>query len=170
MSLTLTQILSLLQVMDNILIQAVGKKRITLFSPRDALSLYLNGDKSEVVDIDSPDLQAFPKFQNVVKYECILNPGDGIFIPAMWFHNIVTLDFSVGINVFYKTLDEKFYDQKDIYGNKDLIPAARAMQMVDKAVKMLEDLPLEYRDFYSRLLVRKIENSNGFVKDVRDDN
>ena len=145
--------------------QLMGRKRIVLFSPMDALNLYLNGDKSEVVDIDTPDLEKYPKFQNAVRYECILNPGDAIFIPAMWFHNVITLDFSVGINVFYKTLDEKLYDPKDIYGNNNLIPAARAMQMVDKAMKVLEDLPSEYRDFYSRLLVSKIENSNGFIKD-----
>jgi len=152
-------------VMDNILVQLIGRKRIILFSPKDALNLYLNGDKSEVIDIDSPNLQKFPKFQNTVKYECVLNPGDAIFIPAMWFHNVIALDFSVGINVFYKTLDDTFYDQKDIYGNKDLIPASRAMQMLEKATKVLESLPSEYRDFYLRLMISKIQKSNDFVTD-----
>lgn len=158
-----TYCFSFLKVMDNILIQLTGKKRVTLFRPRDALNLYLNGDKSEVVDIDNPDLQKYPKFKNAVRYECILHPGDALFIPAMWFHNIITLDFSIGVNIFYKNLDEKFYDQKDIYGNKDLVPAARALQMVDKAVKMIDELPPDLRDFYSRVLVSRIENS--FIKD-----
>ena len=151
--------------MDNVLIQVDGKKRVVLFSPKDALNLYLNGDKSEVIDIDTPDLQKYPKFKNAIKHECILYPGDAIFIPAMWFHNVVALDFSIGVNVFYKNLDQKFYDQKDVYGNKDLVPAARAMQMIDKAVKMLQELPSDYKDFYSRLLISKIENSDGFIKD-----
>lgn len=34
---------SCLQVMDNFLIQVTGKKRIILFSPRDAQFLYLTG-------------------------------------------------------------------------------------------------------------------------------
>ena len=151
--------------MDNVLVQLVGRKRIILFSPKDALNLYLNGDKSEVLDMDSPNLQKFPKFQNAVKYECVLNPGDAIFIPAMWFHNVIALDFSVGINVFYKTLEDTFYDQKDVYGNKDLIPASRAMQMLEKSIKMLESLPSEYRDFYSRIMISKIQKSNDFAID-----
>ena len=143
--------------MDNILIQVVGRKRVILFSPQDALNLYLTGDKSEVVDIDNPDLEKYPKFRNAIKYECILNPGDAIYIPALWFHNVIALDYSVAVNVFYKHLDDKLYDQKDIYGNKDPIPASRASQMIDKAVKMLDELPTEYKDFYSRVMVSKLE-------------
>lgn len=139
-----------------------------MFSPKDALNLYMNGDKSEVIDIDCPDLQKYPKFENVCRYECMLHPGDALFIPAMWFHNITTLDFSVGVNVFYKNLDERLYDQKDIYGNKDLVPAARAMQMVDKAIKMLDELPSDYKDFYSRLLIARVESSGGLIKDNED--
>eukprot|EP00112_Aurelia_sp_Birch-Aquarium-sp1_P004584 Seg152.6 transcript_id=Seg152.6/GoldUCD/mRNA.D3Y31 product="tRNA wybutosine-synthesizing protein 5" protein_id=Seg152.6/GoldUCD/D3Y31 len=145
-------------VMDNILIQVVGRKRVVLFSPQDALNLYLNGDKSQVVDIDNPDYDKYPKFKNATKYECILNPGDAIYIPALWFHNVIALDYSVAVNVFYKHLDEKLYDQKDIYGNKDPIPASRASQMIDKAIKMLDELPTEYKDFYSRVMVSKLES------------
>ena len=34
----------LLQIMDNILIQVNGRKRVVLFSPKDAVYLYLNGE------------------------------------------------------------------------------------------------------------------------------
>ena len=144
--------------MDNILIQIVGRKRVILYSPQDALNLYLNGDKSEITDIDNPDLNKYPKFQNAVRYECILEPGDAIFIPALWFHNVIALDFSVGVNVFWRHLPKNYYDQKDIYGNKDPVAVSRAMQMVDKVIKNLEELPEEYRDFYSRTIVSKIQS------------
>jgi len=53
------------KVMDNLLVQVSGRKRVVLFSPRDASNLYLIGDKSQVLDIDTPDLSAYPHFAQV---------------------------------------------------------------------------------------------------------
>ena len=145
-------------IMDNILMHLVGRKRVVLYPPSDALNLYLIGDKSEVVDMDNPDYEKYPKFRNATKYECILEPGDVLFIPAMWFHNITTLDFSISVNVFWKNLQHSFYDSKDVYGNKDLLPAQRAFQGVDKALKTLQELPDEYANFFARRLISHIEN------------
>lgn len=108
---------------DNILIQIKGKKRIVFYPPSEALNLYLDGDKSEIVDIDNPDLKRFPKFEKVTKFEALLEEGDIVFIPALWFHNVTALDYSISVNVFWKNLDSELYDKKDPYGNKDLIPA-----------------------------------------------
>uniref|UniRef100_A0A6Q2Z161 tRNA wybutosine-synthesizing protein 5 n=1 Tax=Esox lucius TaxID=8010 RepID=A0A6Q2Z161_ESOLU len=91
-------------VMDNLLAQVTGKKRVVLYSPEDALHLYLSGDKSEVLDIDSPDLERFPEFVKACRYECVLEPGDLLFIPALWFHNTLALQFGVGVNIFWRHL------------------------------------------------------------------
>lgn len=40
------------------------------------------GDKSEVLDIDAPDLKRFPEFVKAKRYECVLEPGDLLFIPG----------------------------------------------------------------------------------------
>lgn len=45
------------------------------------------GDKSEVLDIDSPDLQLYPEFVKARRYECFLEPGDLLFIPGAPFMN-----------------------------------------------------------------------------------
>lgn len=108
---------------DNILIQVTGRKRVVFYPPEEALNLYLDGDKSEILDIDNTDYGKFPKFKNVKRLEVILEEGDIIFIPALWFHNITALDFSISVNVFWKNLEPHLYDKKDPYGNKDLIPA-----------------------------------------------
>ena len=143
--------------MDNLLIQVTGRKRVVLFSPKDATKLYLNGDKSEVLDIDNPDLSKYPKFAEAIPFECYLEPGDVLFIPAMWFHNVISLQFGVAVNVFWRHLDACYYDSKDTYGNRDLVPATRAMQIMDRAIKALEELPEEYRDFYARRVVCKVK-------------
>ncbi|XP_066474751.1 tRNA wybutosine-synthesizing protein 5 isoform X2 [Tiliqua scincoides] len=144
-------------VMDNFLIQVKGKKQVVLYSPRDAPYLYLSGTKSEVLDVDKPDLEKHPLFAKARRYECHLKAGDILFIPALWFHNVTSQEFAVGVNVFWKHLPSECYDKTDTYGNKDLVAASRAAQILDRALKMLEELPEEYRDFYGRRMVLRIQ-------------
>ena len=77
-------------------------------------------------------------------------------LPALWFHNVVNVDGGVAVNVFWRQLAADQYDQTDTYGNKDLVAAARAGQIVDRAIKLLDSLPDDYRDFYARKLVARI--------------
>ncbi|XP_036756403.1 tRNA wybutosine-synthesizing protein 5 isoform X2 [Manis pentadactyla] len=145
-------------VMDNFLIQVTGKKRVVLFSPRDAQYLYLSGTKSEVLNIDKPDLAKYPLFSKARRYECSLKGGDVLFIPALWFHNVISEEFGVGVNVFWKHLPSECYDKTDTYGNKDPTAASRAAQILDRALKTLAELPEEYRDFYARRMVLHIQD------------
>lgn len=145
-------------VMDNFLIQVTGKKRVTLFSPRDAQYLYLSGSKSEVLNIDSPDLDKYPLFPKARRYECSLEAGDVLFIPALWFHNVVSEEFGVAVNIFWKHLPSECYDTTDTYGNNEPLAASRALQILDRALKTLAELPEEYRDFYGRQMVLRIQD------------
>lgn len=145
-------------VMDNFLMMVSGLKRVVLFRPTDALFMYLQDDKSQVLDIDNPDPNLYPDFQRAIRYECVLQPGDILFIPALWFHNVVNVDGGVAVNVFWRHLAADQYDKSDTYGNKDLVSAARAGQIVDRAIKLLETLPDDYRDFYARTLIARIQS------------
>lgn len=145
-------------VMDNFLLQVTGKKRVTLFNPQDAHYLYLSGSKSEVLNIDSPDLDKYPLFPKARRYECSLEAGDVLFIPALWFHNVISEEFGVGVNIFWKHLPSEYYDKTDTYGNKDPVAASRAMQILDRALKTLAELPDEYKDFYARQMVLRIQD------------
>jgi ribosomal protein L16 Arg81 hydroxylase len=46
--------------------------------------------------------------------ECVLEPGDILYIPSCWWHNVITLSPSISINVFYKHLDDEAYTKKDL--------------------------------------------------------
>ena len=144
--------------MDNLLVQVVGKKSVTLFPPSDALYLYLTGDKSCVLDIQTPDLNTFPLFSQASPYEAELRPGEVLFIPALWFHNVTALEFGVAVNIFWRHLGAEFYDGKDTYGNKDPPQVQRALQVVERAAKMLSELPEAYREFYGLRLQRHLED------------
>ena len=146
-------------VMDNVYVQILGRKKAILWAPDEALNLYLDGgDKSKVIDID--DVQKirseFPKFLDAERYVGDLEPGDILYIPALWFHNMTAVDFGVAINVFWKNLDPDLYDKKDPYGNRPLLPAAKASRMLDNVMKQLDELPSEYKDFYGRQLIERV--------------
>ena len=62
------------------------------------------------------------------------------------------------MNVFWKHLPSELYGKMDTYGNKDLTAASRAVQILDRALKTLGELPEEYRDFYARRMVLHIQD------------
>lgn len=81
-----------------------------------------------------------------------------LFIPALWFHNTLALQFGIGVNVFWRHLPLDSYDKKDPYGNKDPVAAVRALQALERALGVLDELPAEYRDFYARRMVLRIQS------------
>lgn len=70
---------------------------------------------------------------------------------------MISLDFGVAVNVFWKHLDDSFYDPRDTYGNKDHCPFSRAQQIVDRALKALDELPEDYKQFYAQRLISRIQ-------------
>lgn len=145
-------------MVDNILLQVKGLKRISLFPPSDAPHLYLQGDKSTIVDLDQVDInEKYPLFAKSTRYDSVIQEGEAIFIPALWFHNTKALQFSIGVNFFWKDpLLSEFYNKTDVYGNKDLIPATDAYSNIDKALKHLSKLPDKYKQFYIHMIIARL--------------
>lgn len=152
-------------IMDNIYVQVIGNKDVIMWSPDEAFNLYLDGDKSKVIDMTG-DFEEFPRFKNALQHRARLQSGDCLFIPALWFHNMKAIDAGIAINIFWKNLKDEFYDKKDPYGNKDLLPAAKAMRMLDNVWHQLDNLPEQYRDFYGRQLIARLESKCLSKKDV----
>jgi hypothetical protein len=75
------------------LAQVVGRKRCVLFSPEDSAAIY-----DGAVNPDEPDLEKFPGFRNATAYECVLGPGELLFIPRRWWHHVVALEKSITVN------------------------------------------------------------------------
>ncbi len=40
------------------------------------------------VDIAAPDLERFPRFSGARRMACVLRPGDVLFMPAFWWHEV----------------------------------------------------------------------------------
>lgn len=144
-------------IFDNVLLQVSGEKLVNLYPPNDAPYLYLSGDKSKI-EMDSPNInEEYPLYKHSTKYQCVIGPGDALVIPSMWFHNTKALDFSISINFFWRNSElEAFYDKKDFYGNKDLLPAKYAFKNIEQALTNLSKLPKKHRLFYINRIIGKL--------------
>lgn len=150
--------------MDNMLIQLHGEKRVLLFPPSVAGDLYLEGSSSTVRDVDNHDAEAFPRFARArsAALEVTLQPGDVLYIPALWSHHVTALHGpSIALNVFYRHLPADQYPSKDLYGNADPIAAANAMKSLESAMDSLKQLPRDYRVFYGGVAAARLESHLG---------
>ena len=92
-------------IFDNFLNQIIGRKKVTLFSPSDKEYLYASPESDrhdpELVNIFEPDYERFPNFRRATQIEFIMEPGDTLYQPAGWFHQIESLDVTVSVNFFF---------------------------------------------------------------------
>jgi hypothetical protein len=90
-------------LVHNLFAQVIGRKRFILFEPKQVRLLYPFPKSSPIahfsrVNIDNPDLGMFPHFRHAKPLECALEPGDILFIPIFWWHQVYSLDMSVSIS------------------------------------------------------------------------
>ncbi|XP_062914805.1 lysine-specific demethylase 8 [Mobula hypostoma] len=89
----------------NFLTQVVGQKYIRLYSPEQSPKLYPHPTKllhnTSQVDVDQPDLVNFPEFESAEFQECILSPGDVLFIPVSYWHYVRSLDVSFSVSFWW---------------------------------------------------------------------
>lgn len=78
--------------------QVYGEKRVRLFSPADTPHLYVNADRrSAVRDFDRVDVERFPQVAAATAYEGVLAPGDVLFLPSYWWHEIRVDELAVSV-------------------------------------------------------------------------
>jgi hypothetical protein len=88
---------------DNLLSQVFGSKKAFLAAPDQIRRLYpfIDYIQKSQVDPENPDLDRFPEYPNAEMMTGILNPGDVLFIPKLWWHHLRSLDKSVSANYWY---------------------------------------------------------------------
>jgi len=97
---------------QNLACVVAGRRRWTLFPPDQLKNLYvgpldftLAGQPISIVDVDEPDLKTFPRFAEALKEarQVELTPGDALYLPAMWWHDVRSLeDFGALINFWWR--------------------------------------------------------------------
>lgn len=97
----------------NIACVVAGKRRFTLFPPEQIANLYVGpvdrtpaGQPVSMVDLMKPDFERYPRFAAAWSHAVYadLEPGDAIYIPALWWHHVRSTDsLNVLVNYWYRT-------------------------------------------------------------------
>lgn len=87
-----------------LLFQTEGTKQVSMFTPADAADLYLTspfaatGPWSELPGRSrDADPQQFPRLAGVRRHEATLGPGDTLFVPPFWAHEMEALEANISI-------------------------------------------------------------------------
>lgn len=89
---------------DNFLVQIVGEKRLILIPPTETHKLYVEpGERNNIspINVDQPDLQKYPLFNDVKGLQVYLHPGDAVYIPAGYWHYVQALSASISVNFWF---------------------------------------------------------------------
>jgi hypothetical protein len=93
---------------DNIFAQIWGSKRIFLAPPHHDEYLYTREANALLFgspfDPEAPDFEKFPLARHATMIECIVNPGDLLYVPAGWYHQVRSLTFSLSANRWSRAL------------------------------------------------------------------
>ena len=138
-------------VTDNIACVAAGKRRFTLFPPKQLDNLYIGpldftpaGQPASLVDFSDPDLVKHPKFAEAMQHAQVaeLEAGDAIFIPSMWWHHVEGLScFNVLVNYWWRQVD---------------IQIGAPMDALNHALLSIRDLPQAQRDAWRNIFEQYI--------------
>ncbi len=87
---------------DNIFAQILGSKRIFLSPPHHDEYLYSSEANAILFgspfDPEAPDFARFPLARQACMVEVIVHPGDLLYVPAGWYHQVRALTFSLSSN------------------------------------------------------------------------
>lgn len=93
---------------DNIFAQIWGSKRIFLSPPHHDVYLYPSEANAILFgspfDPEAPDYEKFPLARQASMIEVIVNPGDMLYVPAGWYHQVRSLTFSLSSNRWARAL------------------------------------------------------------------
>ena len=90
-------------VTPNCNVQILGHKHFILFPPSQSRLLYqVPGRTHCQFDPNIPDFIRFPLARKALGWQCTLHPGQSLYIPVGWFHQVtVTSGWALNVNFFW---------------------------------------------------------------------
>jgi len=83
---------------NNLLVQITGTKHVLLVPPEETSRLRNDSHVfSQFEDLENTDIAQFPDLDDIAIYRVALAPGQALFIPLGWWHQVVAADFSVSL-------------------------------------------------------------------------
>ncbi len=100
---------------NNVMAQVIGRKRVRIVSAVYQPHMYNHFHVFSQVDLANVDTTKFPMMQGVRVLDCILNPGQLLFLPVGCWHHVEALDVSVTMtftNFHHENDYSKFYSSE----------------------------------------------------------
>ena len=107
------------------------------FSFRQRISDFLYGGQ---VDPEQPDFERFPLFDCATAYECVIEPGDTLLIPAKWWHHVRGLEKSITMS--HNFFNDSNFTQHMIHILRNLPVLAEG---IDGSPNWREELRIKWR-------------------------
>ena len=82
---------------NNFMAQIIGRKRVRLVAPCELPRIANMQHCFTDIDAKAVDLQRFPAMAGVTIHDCVLEPGEILFLPVGWWHHVEALDVSVAL-------------------------------------------------------------------------
>lgn len=82
--------------------QIQGRKRWRIIPPEHSRYLYNHIGVFSQVDAENPDYHAHPLYAKAISTDVVLNPGEMIFMPVGWWHQVKALDVSISFSYSVK--------------------------------------------------------------------
>lgn len=85
---------------ENIACVVAGRRRFRVFPPEQFANLYVGpiefnpaGRPVSFVSVSAPELDRYPRYARALEAsrEALLEPGDAIYIPSLWWHSVESL-------------------------------------------------------------------------------
>lgn len=108
----------------NIACCVVGKRRFTLFPPEQVNNLYPGpltptpgGQVVTLADLSNPDFNRFPRLKEALAHAYVadLEPGDALYYPSMWWHEVEAFDrFNAMVNFWWMAAEHYLGSPMDV--------------------------------------------------------
>jgi hypothetical protein len=89
---------------ENVFVQVFGTKRFVLEPPDSAAGRHVHDGSSahvSLVDPLAPDLVRFPDYDPAGQRTVLLGPGDALYLPPGWFHDVTAPGTSISVNCWF---------------------------------------------------------------------
>lgn len=97
---------------SNVACVVAGTRRFTLFPPEQVRNLYIGpfghaptGTPISLASLANADFRKFPRLREALAaaFVAVLEPGDAIYIPALWWHHVQSLaKYNILVNYWWK--------------------------------------------------------------------
>ncbi|EDV28047.1 uncharacterized protein TRIADDRAFT_21598 [Trichoplax adhaerens] len=89
----------------NLFAQVMGRKYIRLYPEHESENVYPYPTKllsnTSQVDVEFPNFENYPNFANAEYLECIIEPGQLLYIPPRCWHYVRSLDISFSVSFWW---------------------------------------------------------------------